>query len=72
MIKLQIPATSANLGAGFDAVIHFAACSLVGESVTDPLKYYNNRQKRKTKKQSVKIEHLRYQKEHGQYRLYVH
>ena len=29
-------------GAGFDAVIHFAACSLVGESVTDPLKYYNN------------------------------
>ena len=33
---------SAFLGAGFDAVIHFAACSLVGESVTDPLKYYNN------------------------------
>lgn len=30
------------VGAGFDAVIHFAACSLVGESVTDPLKYYNN------------------------------
>ena len=29
-------------GAGFDAVIHFAACSLVGESVTKPLKYYNN------------------------------
>ncbi len=25
-----------------DAVIHFAACSLVGESMTDPLKYYNN------------------------------
>lgn len=25
-----------------DAVIHFAASSLVGESVTDPLKYYNN------------------------------
>lgn len=25
-----------------DAVIHFAADSLVGESVTDPLKYYNN------------------------------
>ncbi len=25
-----------------DAVIHFAACSLVGESVTNPLKYYNN------------------------------
>ena len=24
------------------AVIHFAACSLVGESMTDPLKYYNN------------------------------
>lgn len=30
------------MGAGFDAVIHFAACSLVGESVTNPLKYYNN------------------------------
>lgn len=25
-----------------DAVIHFAACSLVGESMIDPLKYYNN------------------------------
>ena len=25
-----------------DAVIHFAAYSLVGESVTDPLKYYDN------------------------------
>lgn len=33
---------SAFCGADFDAVIHFAACSLVGESVTDPLKYYNN------------------------------
>ncbi|MBQ9985349.1 MAG: UDP-glucose 4-epimerase GalE [Oscillospiraceae bacterium] len=30
------------VGKGFDAVIHFAACSLVGESVTNPLKYYNN------------------------------
>jgi len=27
---------------GIDAVVHFAACSLVGESVTNPLKYYNN------------------------------
>lgn len=27
---------------GIEAVIHFAADSLVGESVTDPLKYYNN------------------------------
>ena len=27
---------------GIDAVIHFAACSLVGESVTHPLKYYDN------------------------------
>ncbi|OHZ00467.1 UDP-glucose 4-epimerase GalE [Salinicola sp. MIT1003] len=26
----------------FDAVMHFAACSLVGESVTDPAKYYRN------------------------------
>ncbi len=26
----------------FDAVIHFAAYTYVGESVTDPLKYYNN------------------------------
>ncbi len=26
----------------FDAVIHFAAFSLVGESVTDPFKYYQN------------------------------
>ncbi|HOO28564.1 MAG TPA: NAD-dependent epimerase/dehydratase family protein, partial [Lachnospiraceae bacterium] len=25
-----------------DAVIHFAASSLVGESMTDPLKYYEN------------------------------
>ena len=25
-----------------DCVIHFAACSLVGESVRDPLKYYDN------------------------------
>ena len=25
-----------------DAVIHFAACSQVGESMTDPLKYYDN------------------------------
>ena len=25
-----------------DGVINFAACSLVGESVTDPLKYYGN------------------------------
>lgn len=25
-----------------DAVIHFAACSLVGESMSDPLKYYDN------------------------------
>lgn len=27
---------------GLDAVIHFAACSLVGESMVDPLKYYDN------------------------------
>lgn len=27
---------------GIDAVIHFAAYSLVGESTADPLKYYNN------------------------------
>lgn len=26
----------------FDAVMHFAACSLVGESMIDPLKYYRN------------------------------
>lgn len=26
----------------FDGVMHFAACSLVGESVTDPGKYYRN------------------------------
>ena len=25
-----------------DAVIHFAACSLVGESMEKPLKYYDN------------------------------
>lgn len=25
-----------------DSAVHFAACSLVGESMTDPLKYYNN------------------------------
>lgn len=27
---------------GIDAVIHFAACSQVGESMVDPLKYYDN------------------------------
>lgn len=26
----------------FDGVMHFAACSLVGDSVTDPAKYYRN------------------------------
>ncbi len=26
----------------FDAVMHFAACSLVAESVKDPFKYYQN------------------------------
>ena len=26
----------------FEAVLHFAACSVVGESVSDPLKYYGN------------------------------
>ncbi|MEG2248324.1 MAG: UDP-glucose 4-epimerase GalE [Akkermansia sp.] len=30
------------MGAGFDAVIHFAAFIEVGESVTNPLKYYTN------------------------------
>jgi len=29
-------------GHRFDAVMHFAACSLVGESVADPLRYYRN------------------------------
>ncbi len=29
-------------GAGFDAVIHFAALKAVGESVGQPLRYYNN------------------------------
>jgi UDP-glucose 4-epimerase len=29
-------------GRRFDAVMHFAAASLVGESVADPLKYYRN------------------------------
>jgi UDP-glucose 4-epimerase len=29
-------------GAGFDAVMHFAAYAYVGESVTDPAKYYRN------------------------------
>ena len=27
---------------GIEAVMHFAACALVGESVTDPAKYYQN------------------------------
>jgi len=27
---------------GIDAVMHFAACALVGESVEDPLKYFDN------------------------------
>ncbi len=30
------------MGAGFDAVVHFAAFIEVGESVKDPLKYYTN------------------------------
>ena len=29
-------------GGAFDAVLHFAACAEVGESVRDPLKYYRN------------------------------
>jgi len=31
-----------------DAVIHFSAFSLVGESVTDPYKYYHNKKNRIT------------------------
>ncbi len=34
--------TRAVLQRGFEAVVHFAAYSLVGESVADPLKYYRN------------------------------
>jgi UDP-glucose 4-epimerase len=29
-------------GGGFDAVVHLAGCSLVGESMTDPALYYRN------------------------------
>ncbi|MDD3642117.1 MAG: UDP-glucose 4-epimerase GalE [Candidatus Krumholzibacteria bacterium] len=39
---LDTDSISAVLGAGFDAVCHFAAFSQVGESVCDPLKYYRN------------------------------
>ena len=39
---LDTPAISDVLSAGIDAVCHFAAFSQVGESVTDPLKYYRN------------------------------
>ena len=39
----DLPALKANLeGRVFDGVFHFAAKSLVGESNTDPLKYYQN------------------------------
>jgi len=34
--------TSVVAGAGFDAVIHFAALKAVGESVVQPLRYYHN------------------------------
>jgi UDP-glucose 4-epimerase len=37
----DVPNTSRLLkDGGIEAVVHFAACSLVGESVADPLKYY--------------------------------
>jgi len=40
---LDKPALTAVMrGAGFDAVIHFAALKAVGESVAQPLRYYHN------------------------------
>jgi UDP-glucose 4-epimerase len=39
---LDTDAVAAVLGGGFDAICHFAAFSQVGESVSDPLKYYTN------------------------------
>jgi UDP-glucose 4-epimerase len=40
-----------------DAVMHFAACSLVGESVTNPLKYWENNVARTIALLRVLIEH---------------
>lgn len=37
---LDLESLSALLGEGFDAVLHFAALSLVGESVEQPARYY--------------------------------
>jgi len=37
---LDLPALTAVLAEGFDAVLHFAALSLVGESVTEPVRYF--------------------------------
>jgi UDP-glucose 4-epimerase len=37
---LDLPALSALLAEGFDSVLHFAALSLVGESVAEPVRYF--------------------------------
>ena len=37
---LDRPALTALVGEGFDAALHFAALSLVGESVTEPVRYF--------------------------------
>ncbi|HVF76645.1 MAG TPA: UDP-glucose 4-epimerase GalE [Acidimicrobiales bacterium] len=37
---LDAPAVAEVVGRGFDAVLHFAALSLVGESVTEPARYF--------------------------------
>jgi UDP-glucose 4-epimerase len=37
---LDAPALAEVVGGGFDGVLHFAALSLVGESVTEPVRYF--------------------------------
>ena len=37
---LDLPALTAVVAEGFDAVLHFAALSLVGESVAEPVRYF--------------------------------
>lgn len=37
---LDLPALTGVVAEGFDAVLHFAALSLVGESVAEPVRYF--------------------------------
>ncbi|MFI6979973.1 UDP-glucose 4-epimerase GalE [Embleya sp. NPDC050154] len=42
LVEGRVQDAAEHLDASFDAVLHFAASSLVGESVTDPAEYWHN------------------------------